>query len=376
MASRVKTIATHLTAAAAAAAPAAPTTTPSRKPQQTQQRRAYRYTSDEVSVLTKEERDFYEQNGYLVKRGLLPQDRVDYYVKRADYLAQNPDARPQSMMIMRDVSIVSSGASAVGDNVSKIWDYYDDKPGLMDYTYEPVIQKFVEGFCGPHGLVATHTMLIKKMSDNEGSSVHPLHCDCNYFPWRSVDKETGRMTFDTVVASWTALEHITEENGCLLVVPGSHKCDEILEHGYPDLGTGKVNINYVGILGTTPDVKTVSLRMAPGDTVFFHPMLFHGSLPNLTKKPRYAISCHFASSECKFVNVTGSLQDSLEKESREMARIIFRKRTQDEETVKALEESFKLWMGWQPRIRVVKGDKSFELPDDEEEEEQQQQQQA
>ena len=369
MAERIKTIGAHLTAAAATTATSnAGTATRGAGTTKGPSRKTYRYTSDEVDVLTEEQRDFYEQNGFLVIPGLLPQDRVKYYRDRTDVLCARPEARPASLMVMRDVSISSTGAEAVGDNVSKLWDYYDDKPGLMDYTYEPMIQKYAEAFCGPHGLVATHTMLIRKMSDKDGSSVHPQHCDCNYFPWRA--SEAGKGGFDTVVASWTALEHITEENGCLTVVPGSHKCDEILEHGYPDLGGGKININYVGILGATPAMKTVSLRMQPGDTVLFHPMLFHGSLPNVTKKPRYAISCHFASARCKFVNVTGTLQDSLEKETREMARVIFRKRTQDRETIKSLEASFKLWMGWMPRIRAVKGDKVFDMPDDDDAEQQ------
>ena len=40
--------------------------------------------------------------------------------------------------------------------------------------------------------------------------------------------------------------------------------------------------------------------MEPGDTVFFHPILLHGSGRNKTQGFRRAISAHFASTECNW----------------------------------------------------------------------------
>ena len=37
----------------------------------------------------------------------------------------------------------------------------------------------------------------------------------------------------SIVCSWTALQHIDEANGCLVVLPGSHK-GSLLTHDYPD----------------------------------------------------------------------------------------------------------------------------------------------
>lgn len=47
--------------------------------------------------------------------------------------------------------------------------------------------------------------------------------DLYYFPFRPVNK---------IVAAWTAMEKITTENGCLVVVPGTHK-GNLLKHDYP-----------------------------------------------------------------------------------------------------------------------------------------------
>jgi phytanoyl-CoA hydroxylase len=46
----------------------------------------------------------------------------------------------------------------------------------------------------------------------------------------------------------------------------------------------------VGIMGVTPDVKYVHIPMEKGDTIFFHPLLWHGSGRNSTPNFRKAIS--------------------------------------------------------------------------------------
>ena len=48
------------------------------------------------------------------------------------------------------------------------------------------------------------------------------------------------------------------------------------------------------------NTNLVHLEMEQGDTVFFHPLLIHGSGANRTAGFRKAISCHYAASECKF----------------------------------------------------------------------------
>ncbi len=43
------------------------------------------------------------------------------------------------------------------------------------------------------------------------------------------------------------------------------------------------------------------LEMQPGDTVFFHPLLLHGSGRNRSDGFRRAISCHYAGAECRYL---------------------------------------------------------------------------
>lgn len=48
----------------------------------------------------------------------------------------------------------------------------------------------------------------------------------------------------------------------------------------------------------------IDLEMEPGDTVFFHPLLVHGSGVNKSTGTRKAISCHYAAAECSYIDVS------------------------------------------------------------------------
>lgn len=58
--------------------------------------------------------------------------------------------------------------------------------------------------------------------------------------------------------------------------------------------------------------------MEKGDTVFFHPILLHGSGPNLTKGFRKAISVHYADSNSYFIDVKGTIQENIATEIEEL----------------------------------------------------------
>jgi phytanoyl-CoA hydroxylase len=84
-----------------------------------------------------------------------------------------------------------------------------------------------------------------------------------------------------------------------VVVPGSHR-GELIEHENP--GWEYVNFLYVGAKGVGAQTERVHLEMQPGDTVFFHPLLLHGSGQNRTRGFRKAISTHYASAACRWVD--------------------------------------------------------------------------
>ncbi len=235
--------------------------------------------------------DHYWQHGYVVAPGLIEGDDL---VRWLDRLADIVDGRVEpskGMLIMRDV-MVAKGAVAPGtpmEAVAKIQDYEND-PVLDSYTTHTRILDCVERFVG-HDVQTIHTMLINKPPNVDGR--HPLHQDLLYFPFRPADR---------IVASWTALERVTKENGCLVVVPGSHRGD-LLPHENPDFEY--LNGGYFGARDVADVMEQrVHLEMEPGDTVFFHPILLHGSGRNRTQGFRRAISAHYTALDVEWAWAT------------------------------------------------------------------------
>nr|KAG5708755.1 hypothetical protein BaRGS_031909 [Batillaria attramentaria] len=155
-----------------------------------------------------------------------------------------------------------------------------------------------------------HTMLINKPPDaGKKTSRHPMHQDLHYFPFRPADR---------IVCAWTAMQQVNRVNGCLVVVPGSHK-GELLAHEYPKW-EGGVNKMYHGIQNYDPSQPRVHLPMEAGDTVFFHPLLIHGSGMNRTTGFRKSISCHYASADCHYIDVSDTTQSVIADEVKELVQ--------------------------------------------------------
>ncbi len=85
----------------------------------------------------------------------------------------------------------------------------------------------------------------------------------------------------TCVAAWTAIDDADLENGCLYVVPGSHR-GEIL---CPSERSKQRWMNYGDShIGKFPrDQKPVPIPVPRGSTMFFSGNLIHGSGPNRTQ---------------------------------------------------------------------------------------------
>lgn len=264
------------------------------------------YTISE-GVFTQQQRIDYEKNGFVVVKGLISPEKLDKYKKRFQEICANKVNVPY-MTVMKDVTIAKSEFIEGEKAITKIQDFTQDDE-LFEYCCLPEIIENVKSITG-NNVMAMHTMLINKPPDSGSlTSRHPLHQDLYYFPFRPENK---------IVCAWTAMEKINRENGCLVVLPGSHK-GEFLKHSYPDW-KGGVNKMYYGIQNFDFEKnKLVHLEMEKGDTVFFHPILIHGSGTNKTKGFRKAISCHYAASECDYIDVTGTLQEDFKREVEKVA---------------------------------------------------------
>ena len=115
---------------------------------------------------------------------------------------------------------------------------------------------------------------------NPGVIGQPWHQDSYYF----------RFDRQPQVGVWVALSRATLENGCLWVLPGSHK-GPIHDH-VPDRRPA-ANRAYTEIVSEDDSAKVPAL-MEPGDVLFFHSYLMHMSTDNVADERRAAMVYHYA----------------------------------------------------------------------------------
>ncbi|VEN54409.1 unnamed protein product [Callosobruchus maculatus] len=261
---------------------------------------SYKNYVHENSRFSEDQKQFYGKNGYLLIKNNVAPDLIDRFSSRFLDIC-NGNTNDFAARIVKNPSLKKIGIQGQYV-VNKIQEFlYDDI--LWEYASHPAIVDVIENIIGPN-ITAVHSMLINKPPDSDPDfSLHPLHQDLQYFPFRPANR---------IAASWTAMERVDQSNGCLYVVPGSHLDGILYKHE-----TSKHTL-YDGVQGKE-HLEKVHVVMEKGDTVFFHPLLLHGSGPNSTKGFRKAISCHYADTNCYFIDVRGTDQEDLMKRIEELS---------------------------------------------------------
>ena len=142
----------------------------------------------------------------------------------------------------------------------------DKHPVYAKYVRHGRILDIVECLLGPN--LRFHNNKINMKNPGGGSAVE-WHQDWAFYPH----------TNDDLLEVGIALSDMTEENGPLMVIPGSHKGKTWNHHE---------DGRFVGGI-TDPTFRAdraVPVTVAAGDVTLHHVRLLHGSKPNRSRKPR------------------------------------------------------------------------------------------
>jgi ectoine hydroxylase-related dioxygenase (phytanoyl-CoA dioxygenase family) len=161
--------------------------------------------------------------------------------------------------------------------VSKVFRVHREEP-FRSFATRPDLRAIVATLLGTDLLACFLSQFIFK---NPGAWGQPCHQDSFYFPFTPMRP---------VVGVWLACTDATLENGCLWVVPGSHR-EPIHEH-VPDRRPN-ANIGYVEIVDHDLSAA-VPVEMAAGDLLVFDSYLMHYSNDNQSPRWRAAMVYHYA----------------------------------------------------------------------------------
>lgn len=161
------------------------------------------------------------------------------------------------------------------DHISKVFNLHR-REAFKRFAASPVIVDVLEQIMGPD-IDCFQSQFIFK---NAGAWGQPWHQDSYYMPLDQLPQ----------VGVWLAVTEATLENGCLSVLPGSHR--EAIHDTVPDQRPG-ANYGYVEIVDCDFSAAQPIL-MQPGDVLIFHSFLMHRSEDNHSKGRRAAAVFHYA----------------------------------------------------------------------------------
>ncbi len=109
----------------------------------------------------------------------------------------------------------------------------------------------------------------------------PWHQDAAYFNWEPLEG---------VLGTWIALDPATPENGCMHVLPGSHRDGPRPHYHDRDCQLADEDVAVE---------RDLMVPLAPGGALFFSGLLHHATPPNFSPEPRRALQFHYAATHCR-----------------------------------------------------------------------------
>lgn len=214
--------------------------------------------------LTQEELDRYDRDGYLVIHDAVPANRL------REMIAETERMHDVAYTVTEGTAMLDVDPAHTPENprVRRIKSPFDHSDYFKALTADPIFMDLLEPLM-PSG-VRLHNGKINMKSAGVGEAIE-WHQDWGFYPH----------TNDDVLAVGIYLDDCTEENGPMLVVPGSHKGPTYNHHqdGY-----------FCGAID--PDdiqdeiAKAVPLTGPAGTLTIHHARTLHGSAFNRSSKPR------------------------------------------------------------------------------------------
>lgn len=135
----------------------------------------------------------------------------------------------------------------------------------------PAVLDAVEALIGPDILVWNTAVLIKPPQNRDFVSWHQ-----DIYYWKNHP--------DDVVGAWIAIADSTPENGCVRVIPGSHK--EGVRHHADTFAADNMLSRGQQITDAIDESRGVDMTLAAGEMSLHHTMTVHGSRPNRSAATR------------------------------------------------------------------------------------------
>lgn len=238
----------------------------------------------------------FRRDGYAIERGLVPAALCERMrgVAREALAAARPPLEYEA-----DVSYPGAPQNREapgGLTVRRLLQAYARHPLFAQWARAPALAARLAQLLGPHvELSQAHHNCVMTKDPRFGSSTG-WHRDIRYWSYER----------DDLVSVWLALGREHRENGCLLVLPGTHA----MEFGSEQFDSAQF-LRADAPANAALLATETAVELEPGDVLFFHARLFHAAARNLAGETKYSLvfTYHAASNRPRAGSRSASLPD-------------------------------------------------------------------
>ncbi len=225
-------------------------------------------------MLTQEQVDFYHTNGYIVVENVISaKDIADLRKVTDEFVDKSREVTEHS-----NVFDLEPGHTPAAPKLRRL-----KNPVVLHPIYDRMLRHdyildSVAQLVGPN--VRYDTSKLNMKSAGFGSPVE----------WHQDFAFATPVTNDDMLSVGLAIDDMTQENGCLLFVPGSHK-GPIYDHHQNDVFVGGI---------TDPDFRpdnAVPIEVKAGGITIHHTRTLHASAPNLSGKSRRLLLLQYSAAD-------------------------------------------------------------------------------
>jgi phytanoyl-CoA hydroxylase len=216
-------------------------------------------------MISESDVEFYRSNGYLVVKDVL--DRVQLQALR-DAVAQLLEGA-RGLEQNNDIYDLEDSHKPDAPRVRRLKMPHRHHPAFGNLIRSPAVLDLLKPLLGPNVRLQTSKLNLK--SAGYGAPVE-WHQDWAYYPYTNQD----------VLALGVLLDDFTEDNGAMMVVPGSHT-GPIHDHHFSGRFCGAMDTTTAGGFDYG---KAVKLLAPAGSVTLHHARTVHGSAPNTSGASR------------------------------------------------------------------------------------------
>lgn len=215
-----------------------------------------------MAALSEAEKLQYAAQGYVVPRWRFPEERISALRLALErVIAANPGVRPEKLVSAH----LEDGAEGVKGSRA-----------FLELAMDPELVELVSGVVGEDVILWGCQVFCKPGGDGLET---PFHQDGHYWPIRPL----------ATCTAWIALDPSRKENGCLRVVPGSHRAKILHSH----LREDREDLVLTQRIKDFDEATAVDVELEPGQMSLHDVYMIHGATVNRSAQRRAGVAIRY-----------------------------------------------------------------------------------